>query len=91
MQLKENLHKMWEIINDLCVCILFPGKSSEELQIPFHVKISALKSGSIEFTGILSLTYVCLLRFFLSFLDIDFIIAHFDSLHVFSKGREGKI
>ena len=90
MQLNKNLHKMWEIINDLCVCILFPGKSSEELQIPFHVKISALKSGNIEFIGILSLTYVCLHRFF-CFLDIDFIIAHFDSLHVFSKGREGKI
>ena len=88
MQLKENLHKMWEIINDLCVCILFPGKSSEELQIPFHVKTSA---GNIEFIGILSLTYVCLLRFFLSFLDIDFIIAHFDSLHVFLKGGEGII
>ena len=91
MQLKENLHKMWEIINDLCVCIFFLGKSSEELQIPFLVKISALKPGNMEFIGILSLTYVCLLRFFLSFLDIDFIIAHFDSLHVFSKGREGKI
>ena len=91
MQLNKNLHKMWEIINDLCGCILFPGKSSEELQIPVHVKISALKSGNIEFIGILSLTYVCLHRFFLSFLDIDFIIAHFDSLHVFSKGREGKI
>ena len=36
MQLNENLQKMWEIINDLCVCILFPGKDiAEKCEIMF--------------------------------------------------------